>query len=195
MVDFDQSSALVVVDVQNDFADPGGGLFVAGGPEVVAACNALIEQAVAGGASVHYTQDWHPPETPHFETGGGPWPVHCVAGTWGAELHPDLRVEGGTVRKGVGGEDGYSGFSVRHHHSGEVEGTELADRLREAGAERVVVVGLAADVCVKETALDAVRHGFEVIVVRSATAAVDEGPEARARLHAELTAVGIAVED
>jgi nicotinamidase/pyrazinamidase len=194
MVRFDRRSALVVVDVQNDFADPAGGLFVAGGPGVVAACNELIGEALAAGASIHYTQDWHPAETPHFETGGGPWPVHCVAETWGAELHPDLRIEGGIVRKGVGGEDGYSGFSVRHHHSGEVEGTELARRLREAGAERVVVVGLAADVCVKETALDAVRHGFETVVVRSATASVDAHGEAAVRLDAELAAAGVTVE-
>ena len=194
MVNFDQRAALVVVDVQNDFADPAGGLFVQGGHEVVAVCNELIDRALAAGVSVHYTQDWHPPETPHFETGGGPWPVHCVAGTWGAELHPALRVEGEVVRKGVGGEDGYSGFSVRHHHSGEVVGTELVRLLRGAGAERVVVVGLAADVCVKETALDAVRHGFEAIVVRSATRAVDVAPEASARLESELLAAGVAVE-
>ena len=194
MVNFDRRAALVVVDVQNDFADPAGGLFVQGGHEVVAVCNELIEQALTAGASVHYTQDWHPPETPHFESGGGPWPDHCVAGTWGAELHPALRVEGEIVRKGVGGEDGYSGFSVRHHHSGEVVGTELVDLLRDAGAERVVVVGLAADVCVKETALDAVRHGFETVVVRSATRAVDAAPEALARLEAELAAAGITIE-
>jgi nicotinamidase/pyrazinamidase len=94
----------------------------------------------------------------------------------------------------VGGEDGYSGFSVRHHQSGEVVGTELVDLLRDAGAERVVVVGLAADVCVKETALDAVRHGFETVVVRSATRAVDPAPEAQARLEAELAAAGVTIE-
>ncbi|MGH3369810.1 MAG: cysteine hydrolase family protein, partial [Nocardioidaceae bacterium] len=79
-------TALVVVDVQNDFADPAGSLYVRGGEQVVQAVNAEVEAARAAASPVVYTQDWHPPETPHFEKDGGKWPVHCVMGTWGAEL-------------------------------------------------------------------------------------------------------------
>ena len=88
------------------------------------------------GSPVVYTQDWHPPSTPHFAKDGGIWPVHCVADTWGAQLHPDLVVRGPVVRKGTGGEDGYSGFSMRDPETGETSPTELDGLLREAGAER-----------------------------------------------------------
>ena len=95
---YDPTTALIIVDVQNDFADPSGSLSVKGGTEVNPVINAEIEAALTAGAVVFYTQDWHPRSTPHFEKDGGLWPVHCVAGTWGAELHPDLRVEGPLVR-------------------------------------------------------------------------------------------------
>ena len=94
-------------------------------------------------------------------------------GTWGARFHPDLDVVGEVVRKGSGGEDGYSGFSVKDPMSGDVEATALEELLRERGVERVVVVGLATDYCVKETALDALTRGFDTSVLRKATRAVD----------------------
>src|SRR5688572_19315852 len=156
--------ALVVVDVQNDFADPGGSLSVKGGEEVVRAANELVAEARAAGALVAYTQDWHPPDTPHFEKDGGIWPVHCVADTWGAQFHPALVVDGETIRKGTGGEDGYSGFTMREPLSGTERSTGLAELLRSNGVTEVVVAGLATDYCVKATALDAVELGFEVTV-------------------------------
>ncbi|HEY8771694.1 MAG TPA: isochorismatase family protein, partial [Candidatus Limnocylindria bacterium] len=113
MTDYDPRTALVVVDLQNDFADPSGSLFVRGGDEVVGRINDELQLATSEGALVVYTQDWHPPSTPHFAKDGGVWPVHCVAGTWGAELHPGLVVAGPSVRKGSNGEDGYSGFTMR----------------------------------------------------------------------------------
>jgi nicotinamidase/pyrazinamidase len=178
---YDGSTALVVVDLQNDFADPSGGLYVRAGQEIVAPVNAEIAAARSAGAIVVYTQDWHPEESPHFAKDGGIWPVHCVGGTWGAELHPDLDVSGETVRKGTGGEDGYSGFSVRDPRSGEQAPTELA-RLLPAAVRRLVVVGLAGDYCVKETALDGVRLGFEVVVPLALTRFVNlgEGDDAEA---------------
>ena len=91
---YDERTALVVVDVQNDFADPAGSLTVPGAEEVITAVNEEIEAAAAAGAAIVYTQDWHPPRTPHFVTDGGPWPVHCVRDTWGAELHPALDGQG-----------------------------------------------------------------------------------------------------
>jgi nicotinamidase/pyrazinamidase len=173
---YDAHTALIVVDVQNDFADPAGSLYVRGGEEIVPPVNAQIEEALAAGALIAYTQDWHPPTTPHFEKDGGIWPVHCVAGTWGAELHPDLRIEGPVVKKGSGGEDGYSGFSVRDPRSGEVDATQLETLLRSAGIERVSIAGLATDYCVVETVLDGIRLGHRVAVLASMIRAVDLKP-------------------
>ncbi len=190
---YDSRTALVVVDVQNDFADPNGSLFVAGGEQVVTAVNAEIEAARAGGATVAYTQDWHPPATPHFVTDGGTWPVHCVRDTWGAELHPDLTVDGPTVRKGTGGEDGYSGFSMQDPESGAVSPTGLHELLRERDTERVVVVGLALDVCVKATALDAVGLGYDTTVVADASAPVELEDGDGERAIAEMREAGVTV--
>lgn len=190
-------TALIVVDVQNDFADPDGGLYVGGGEQVVPVINDEIAAARAAGATVVYTQDWHPPRTPHFETDGGVWPVHCVRDTWGAELHPDLDVpaDAPVVRKGTGGEDGYSGFSVRDPVSGEESATELGRLLHEAGTARVVITGLAGDVCVKETALDAQRLGFETVVPLAATRFVELQPGDADRAVAELRDAGVEVID
>jgi nicotinamidase/pyrazinamidase len=175
-VEYDPSTSLIVTDVQNDFADPSGNLYVRDGEKTVPFVNHEIERARSGGAYVVYTQDWHPESTPHFQKDGGIWPVHCVQGTWGAEFHPDLEVEGEVVRKGSGGEDGYSGFSVRDPQSGERGSTGLEDLLRGRGTRRVVVVGLATDYCVKETALDAIRKGFVTFVLEEGSKAVDLEP-------------------
>ena len=176
MVEYDPTTALLVVDVQNDFADPSGSLYVRGGEEVVPFVNREIERALDAGAVVVTTQDWHPESTPHFRKDGGTWPVHCVHDTWGAAFHPGLRVEAPTVRKGVDGHDGYSGFSVRDPLSGDVSATELERLLRERAVERVVIVGLATDYCVVETALDALRLGFATAVLAEGIRAVDLRP-------------------
>lgn len=184
-------TALVVVDVQHDFASPDGGLFVPGGDAVVAVVDAEVRAAVDAEAAVLYTQDWHPPTTPHFAKDGGVWPVHCVADTWGAQLHEDLTVAGPVVRKGVDGGDGYSGFSVRDPNSGAEEATELGALLEAEGVRRVVVVGLAGDVCVRATALDARRLGYEVELPLTATAFVDA--DAEPEVVDELRAAGVVI--
>ena len=195
MMDYNNETALVVVDVQNDFADPSGSLYVRGGDtEVVAAVNREVTRAVAARGNVFYTQDWHPERTPHFAIDGGIWPVHCVAGSRGADFHPDLKVEGPSVRKGANGEDGYSGFTMRDPVSGETIPTPLAAMIREAGCNRVVVVGLALDYCVKDTALDSAREGFETTVLLGATAAVNLAPNDSDKAIAELRQAGVAVE-
>jgi nicotinamidase/pyrazinamidase len=165
-----------VVDVQNDFADPGGSLYVPQGEQVVAVANRAIAQAEESGALIVYTQDWHPESTPHFQKDGGIWPVHCVRGTWGAELHRDLVVGGPVVRKGAGGEDGYSGFSVRDPAGGARKATELEAILRGRDIRQVVVLGLATDYCVKETVLDAATLGFHPAVLSEGIRAVDLHP-------------------
>jgi nicotinamidase/pyrazinamidase len=175
---YDARTALVVVDVQNDFADPAGSLAVAGAAEIVPRINDAIADARRSGATVVYTQDWHPEVTPHFAKDGGIWPVHCVADTWGAELHPALDVAGDAarIRKGTNGEDGYSGFTMRDPLTGTTQPTALDALLRERGVSRVVVCGLATDYCVNATALDAIALGYEAFFVDDAVAAVDLQP-------------------
>lgn len=188
---YDESTALIVVDVQNDFAHPDGNLYVQGGDEAISAVNREIAAAQQAGSLVAYTQDWHPPSTPHFEKDGGTWPTHCVQDTWGAQLHPALTVVNGPiVRKGTEGEDGYSAFSVRDPESGAEAPTELEGILKEQSVQRVVVVGLAQDVCVKETVLDARRLGFDATVVGDATRPVELQPGDGERALSDMTDAG-----
>jgi nicotinamidase/pyrazinamidase len=196
MTQYGGRTALIVTDVQNDFADPQGSLYVAGGEHVAAAANREIDQAVAAGALVVYTQDWHPQSTPHFKKDGGIWPVHCVQETWGAAFHPDLKVvpAAQVVRKGTAGEDGYSGFSVRDPRTGATGPTRLESLLRGRRIEELVVIGLATDYCVKETALDAARLGFAVTVLPDAVRAVDLKPGDGERALAAVRAAGAHVE-
>lgn len=184
-------SALVVVDVQNDFADPAGSLYVRGGSEIVPLINAEIERALEAGAMVAYTLDWHPEHTPHFAQDGGTWPVHCVHDTWGAELHPDLIVRGPLVRKGSHGEDGYSGFTMRDPVGGHTVPTELDGLLTKAGATSIVICGLATDYCVKGTALDGVRLGYETALLEAATRAVNVNPDDGAMAIEEMIEAGV----
>jgi nicotinamidase/pyrazinamidase len=190
---FDARSALVVADLQNDFADPAGSLSVAGGEAIVPRVNEAVREAREAGALVVATQDWHPESTPHFAKDGGIWPVHCVSGTWGAELHPafELPADAPRVRKGSNGEDGYSGFTMRDPESGEETPTELEGLLREAGVERVVVCGLATDYCVKATAIDAARLGFETELLADAVAAVNLQPRDGDAALAEMAEAGV----
>ena len=182
----------MIVDVQNDFADPAGSLAVAGGADIIPLVNAEIAAARLDGALVVYTQDWHPASTPHFAKDGGPWPVHCVAGTWGAELHPALVADAGPrVRKGSSGEDGYSGFTMRDPVDGATIPTELDPTLRAAGVATVVVCGLATDYCVKATALDAVALGFRAVVLLGAIRPVDVAPGDGQRAIDAMLAAGV----
>ena len=175
MISYVTSTALVVVDVQNDFADPNGSLFVQGGDAVVPRVNIEVMRALSAGAFVVYTQDWHPESTPHFEKDGGIWPVHCVHDTWGAEFHADLQVveRAPVIRKGVGGEDGYSAFSVRDPRSGESWETELGMLLRDRMIKRVVICGLTTDYCVVESVTDARARHLDVDVITAGIRAVD----------------------
>jgi nicotinamidase/pyrazinamidase len=190
---YDERTALLVVDVQNDFADPSGTLSVEGGDEIVPRVNQEVAAARGAGALVVYTQDWHPPITPHFFKDGGIWPEHCVQETWGAEFQPDLDVNGEIVRKGADGRDGYSGFSVRDPESGETSPTTLEALLREHRIERLVICGLATDYCVVETVLDARTLGFPVEVVRDAVRAVDLDPGDGDRAIARMRNAGAEV--
>jgi nicotinamidase/pyrazinamidase len=193
MTSYDPTTALIVVDCQNDFAAPEGSLFVTDAERVIAEVNRHVIRAVSAGAPVVYTQDWHPETTPHFEKDGGIWPVHCVAGTWGAEFHPRLVVAGPGVRKGSNGEDGYSGFTMRDPETGEETPTELHEMLQSRRVTSVVVVGLALDYCVKSTTLDAVELGYDVSMPSAATAAVNLAAGDGAAAAAEVASAGATV--
>jgi nicotinamidase/pyrazinamidase len=173
--------ALIVVDVQNDFC-PGGALAVAHGDEVVEPLNEQIDEFLERGAPVYKSRDWHPATTKHFEAHGGTWPVHCVQNTKGAEFHPALRDDPRitVVSKGLGDTDCYSAFDE----------TDLVSQLREQGVEEVVVGGLATDYCVKNTVLDALKHGFKVKLLENATRAVDLQPGDGDRAIEEMRAAG-----
>ena len=190
---YNARTGLVVVDVQNDFADPHGSLYVNGADAAIEAINAEVQAAREAGATVVYTQDWHPPDTPHFAKDGGTWPVHCVAGTWGAHLHPKLVVDGRQVHKGTGGEDGYSGFTVADPVTGATTPTRLQKVLEAADIDRLVVVGLATDYCVKATALDALTLGYPTSVVQAAIRPVELQPGDGDRAIAAMRAAGITV--
>lgn len=173
--------ALIVVDVQNDFCS-GGALPVPDGDAVIEPINRLAAEA----SFVVATRDWHPPNHNSFRDQGGPWPAHCVQGSHGAELHPRLDREriDAIVDAGQAPElEGYSGF----------ESTELEQLLREHEAEEVHLAGLALDYCVKATALDARRAGFDVVVHRDATRAIDAQPGDAERAVQELREAGIKV--
>ena len=195
MARYDAGTALVVVDLQNDFADRAGSLSVPNGESILPAVNEAIRSALDAGAFVVATQDWHPESTPHFARDGGIWPVHCVGGTWGAELHPSLELPVGVprVRKGTNGEDGYSAFTMRDPLTDALTATELEGLLRGRGIERVVVCGLATDYCVKATALDAIRLGFSVLLLGDAIAAVDLAPDDGNRAIAEMIEAGVTI--
>jgi len=172
--------ALLIIDFQNDFT-PGGALAVPEGDGIAGRINEL---AASGDYDlVVATRDWHPADHGSFAERGGPWPVHCVQDTPGAELHPALDRShiDVVVDKGQDpGTEGYSGF----------EGTGLAALLRERGITQVTVVGLATDYCVKNTALDALREGFQVTVDGSAVRGVEVEPGDSERALAQVRAAG-----
>jgi nicotinamidase/pyrazinamidase len=179
--------ALVIVDVQNDFC-PGGALAVAGGDRVVPVLNRYAERFVRRGAAVFASRDWHPARTRHFKAGGGAWPPHCVQGTSGAAFHPGLVLPPAAeiVSKGMDPDaDAYSCFQAET-----ADGMPFAAALGERGVGRLFVGGLATDYCVKATALDALKEGFEVVVLEDAVAAVDLAPGDGARALAEMRAAG-----
>lgn len=172
---------LIVVDLQNDFCS-GGALAVPDGDAVVEPVNALMDEV----DFVVATRDWHPPDHASFVDQGGPWPPHCVQGTPGAELHPGLHADRIDAVVDAGYEpqlEGYSGF----------EETDLESRLRKAGVDRVHVAGLALDYCVRATALDARRAGFDVVLHLDATRAIEARPGDAQRTLQELRQAGVQI--
>lgn len=166
-IEINKQSALVVVDLQNDFC-PGGALPVENGDKVVPVLNKYIEKFRKAGAPILFTRDWHPPDHSSFKAQGGPWPPHCVQNSEGAKFHNDLLIppEGEIVSKADKKDEAYSFF----------QGTDLAQKLKERGIKRLLVGGLATDYCVKETVLDGLKYGFEVFVLDDASKGVNVNP-------------------
>jgi nicotinamidase/pyrazinamidase len=190
VAEFQPGDALLLVDPQNDFC-PGGSLAVPEGDAVMPVLNAWAEAAQRAGVPIFVSRDWHPPKTTHFQTGGGVWPVHCVAGTPGAEFHPELRLPAGAivVSKGMGTtEDAYSAFQARDE-----AGTPLPELLQRHGARRLYVMGLATDYCVKASALAGLEAGLEVIVVPEGIRAVNLQPRDGEQALDEMRAAGARV--
>ena len=171
--------ALLVVDVQRDFCS-GGALAVPDANRVVQPLNALMARLEQSHVLIYASRDWHPSQSIHFQPYGGPWPVHCVADTPGAEFHPDLELPDRTVIVSKGqapGADGYSAFEGQTAH-----GVPFERELREQEIERLLVGGLATDYCIAQSVFDARRLGLDVTVVTDAIAGVDrkEGDAERA---------------
>src|SRR6266511_3443344 len=189
-LDPESDSALLVIDVQNDFC-PGGSLAVAGGDEVVPALNRHIEAFQAAERPIIATRDWHPRQTVHFKEFGGLWPVHCVQGSRGAEFHPDLRLPPGAVVVSAGtgpDEQGYSAFEGQAD-----DGRHLHGLLADQAVKRLYVGGLATDYCVKESVLDALKSGFEVVVLEDSVRAVNVQPGDDERAIQAMKAAGATV--
>ncbi len=169
-VEVDDKSALVVVDVQNDFM-PSGALPVKGGDKVIGPLNRYIGIFEKRGRPIVFTRDWHPPNHVSFKENGGPWPRHCVQDTVGAQLHADLEIPDHATIISIGKgtdpmTDSYSGF----------HGTQLSEVLKGRGISRLFVGGLATDYCVKSTIVDAIAEGFEVYFLSDASMGVDVHP-------------------
>ncbi|MCK5879622.1 MAG: isochorismatase family protein [Holophagae bacterium] len=170
-------TCLLIVDVQNDFC-PGGALSVREGDRIVPVINRILPQFEL----VIATRDTHPEQTVHFEN----WPPHCIAGTVGADFHPDLNVDKIHFFADTGTsdtDDGYSGFDATN--------MDLAGVLQEQQVEKLVVCGLATDYCVKATALDAVKHGFHVTVLTDCIRAVNLHANDGESALSEMTAAGV----
>lgn len=180
--------ALLVVDLQNDFC-PGGSLGVPDGDVIVPRVNRTIELFERRHLPILATRDWHPKITKHFKEFGGAWPPHCIQGTKGARFHPGLRLPKDSVllSKGMDPEqDSYSGFQAVSP-----QGRDLESVIRDLGVDELFLCGLATDYCVRATALDAVRRGLRVRVLRDAIKGVDLKPGDSQAAVAEMRAAGV----
>jgi len=177
-----RGDALIVVDVQNDFL-PGGRLAVPDGDQVVPVLNRYIAAFTAKQLPIFATRDWHPADHCSFQAQGGPWPPHCIADSEGAAFAPGLKLSAGTTvisKAMTRDKDAYSGF----------EGTDLDGRLRDAGAQRLFIGGLATDYCVLNTVMDALRHGYEVLLLSDAIRAVNIKSDDGRNAEQEMIRVG-----
>ncbi|KAA0893455.1 nicotinamidase [Oryzomonas rubra] len=184
----ERGSALLIVDVQNDFC-PGGALGVPDGDRVAVPLSRAAERFRGAGLPVFASRDWHPAVTRHFKEYGGMWPPHCVQGSPGAAFHPDLRLPPGTtvISKGIDPDrDSYSAFEGIND-----DGATLGSCLASLGVGHLYIGGLATDYCVRSSALDAVRAGLTVTLLTDCVAGVELQPGDSARALEEMAEAGV----
>jgi nicotinamidase/pyrazinamidase len=178
-----ERSALLVVDVQNDFCT-NGALAVPGSETVIAALNRHISAAVERGWPVYASRDWHPPRTTHFAAYGGQWPVHCVQESSGARFHPDLQLPTDTIIVTKGDRQDQAGYSAFEGRT--PDGVTLLADLKRRDVSHLYVGGLATDYCVRASALDGLDAGLRVTVLEDAVAGVDLTPGDSSRALGDL---------
>jgi nicotinamidase/pyrazinamidase len=188
----DQTAALLVVDMQKDFC-PGGALAVPDADRIVPSLNRYLAEARARDMPVYASRDWHPPVTSHFKEFGGEWPPHCVQGSEGATFHADLRLPADAIVIAKGDDPSQAGYSAFEGHT--AGGRTLLSDLRNRHIRRLYVTGVATDYCVKATALDALRAGFDVRILSDAIAGIDLHPGDVARALDELSRSGARIVD
>jgi nicotinamidase/pyrazinamidase len=176
--------ALIVADIQNDFL-PGGRLAVSNGHGIIGTVNQYIKKFTNAKRPVFATRDWHPPNHCSFEQQGGPWPVHCVAGTTGAafsralKLPDDVRIVSKARDRD---KEAYSAFS----------GTTLHEQLKQLSIRRLFVCGLATEYCVLNTVKDAIACGHTVFLLQDAIRAIDAHPNDGSRAIEQMKEWGVA---
>jgi len=178
-----RKDALIIVDVQKDFC-PGGALPVPEGDKIIPNLNKYVEIFRKNGGKIYATRDWHPENHRSFKEYGGLWPKHCVQGTEGAEFHPNLKLPEDAVIISKGTDplrEAYSGF----------EGTDLKKKLKQEGIVRVFVGGLATEYCVKNTVLDAIKFGFETVLLMDAIRGIDLKPSDSRKAIDEMVKKGV----
>ena len=183
----DKSSALLIVDVQNDFC-PGGSLPVPDGDRVVPVLNRYIELFSREGLPVFASRDWHPLETSHFLAFGGIWPAHCVQGTKGAEFHPALKLPPAAMIISKGMDPTRDDYSAMHGVG--PDGAPFPETLKRLAVTRVYVGGLATDYCVKESVLAALKLGFAATLLADASRGVEIAPGDSERAVTEMRDAG-----
>ena len=179
--------ALLIIDVQNDFC-PGGALAVPEGDAIISVLNQWIAEANAKGIPVFASRDWHPRNHISFKDRGGPWPPHCVQGTFGAAFHRELNLPPNVEIVSKAEEpdkDSYSAFG----------GTDLSERLREGNVKSLWIGGFAQEYCVKATAIAAIKEGFKVHLITGATRAVNVQPDDGAKALEEMRNAGAILEE
>jgi len=182
-----KTSALLVVDVQNDFC-PGGALSIPEGDKIIPVINKCIEFFENKKLRIFITRDWHPKITTHFKKHGGVWPDHCIQNTEGAQFHPDLKIpkDAMILSKGTNPEeDAYSAF-----HAIDADGRKFLDILKHEGINELYICGLATDYCVKESTLEALKQGISVKVLIDGIKGVDLTPGDSERAVEEIVGRG-----
>ena len=181
------AGALLIVDVQNDFC-PGGALAVPDGDRVAGPLRHLAGRFAQCGLPVIASRDWHPEHSRHFQTGGGPWPVHCVQESRGAAFHPGLQLPETAIILSKGADpqdDGYSAFAGQ-----DAQGRSLQEILADLEVRQLFVGGLATDYCVRATVLDALSCGLAVTILEDCIAGVEVQPGDSARALKEMVQAG-----